>query len=416
MHKPDHEAEPQFSQPIRQILTMMVVIGLVGTGAWLSYGPIIEIVQANLYLNGFIVLVFSIGVLSCFWQVFGLISSVSWIEGFAMDRAGHEFVKAPRLLTSLATLLKSRAARMQISAQSSRSILDSMAVRLDETREITRYIINLLVFLGLLGTFYGLATTVPAVVDTIRSLAPSDGEGSGEVFGRLMSGLEKQLGGMGTAFSSSLLGLAGSLVVGLLDLFTGHGQNRFYRELEEWLSTITQLGFSANDGDLPGGLYDSGASDVAFHRMAESVEELHKTFIRAEDTQSETGERLAALTVALTALGGKLGQEKPQDQQAEAALQNAIAEQNRLLVRIADGQERVAGLVEHREEETTDAESRMRLRSIDVQLLRILEEMSAGRQDTVAELRADIAALTKAVRSQTRKPPTQPQAAPTRGR
>ncbi|MFT5638855.1 MAG: hypothetical protein ACI861_001678 [Paracoccaceae bacterium] len=412
MHRPDHhDAEPQFSQPFRQILTMTFVTGLLGTGAWLVHSQILEFVLANLYLNGFIVVVFLFGVFTCFWQVFGLISSVSWIEGFAMDRAGHKFVKSPRLLTSLATLLKSRSARMQISASSSRSILDSMATRLDETREITRYIINLLIFLGLLGTFFGLATTVPAVVETIRSLAPTDGESSAQVFGKLMVGLEKQLGGMGTAFSSSLLGLAGSLVVGLLDLLTGHGQNRFYRELEEWLSTITQVGFSAGDGEMAGGLYDSGSSDVAFHRMAESVEALHTTFIQSEATQSETSERLAGLTTALTALGERMASTTP-----DAAAQKAASDQNALLARIAEGQEAMANAMVQNEEEPVDAESRMRLRSIDVQLLRILEEMSAGRQDTVAELRADIASLTKAVRSQSRKPPVQPQTTPTRGR
>jgi hypothetical protein len=420
MLKPDQQdAEPQFSQPIRQILTMAVVAGLVGTGAWLSYGPFIKIVSANPYLNGFILMVFAIGVFSCFWQVFGLMFSVSWIKGFALDRVGHEFVGAPRLLTSLATLLKSRRAHTQLSASSSRSLLDSMATRLDESREITRYIINLLIFLGLLGTFYGLATTVPAVVDTIKSLAPSEGGDQSEVFGRLMNGLEKQLGGMGTAFSSSLLGLAGSLVVGLLDLFSGNSQNRFYRELEEWLSTMTQVGYSASDGEVGGVTYDSSGSEVAFHRMAESVEALHQTFIQGEATQAETGERLNNLTTALTQLGDRLAG----GQQPDAATKQAIAEQNALLARIADGQETIAAAMlkdgevpEPEEEAPIDAESRMRLRSIDVQLLRILEEMSAGRQDTVAELRADIAALTKAVRSQGRKPPVQPQAAPTRGR
>ncbi|NOX73457.1 MAG: biopolymer transporter ExbB [Alphaproteobacteria bacterium] len=416
MLKPDTQnAEPQFSQPIRQILTMTVLAGLVGTGAWISYVPFFEIVSANPYLNGFILMVFGIGVFSCFWQVFGLMFSVSWIKGFALDRVGHEFVGAPRLLTSLATLLKSRRAHTQLSASSSRSLLDTLATRLDESREITRYIISLLIFLGLLGTFYGLATTVPAVVDTIRSLAPTEGEDPGLVFGRLMTGLEKQLGGMGTAFSSSLLGLAGSLVVGLLDLFSGNSQNRFYRELEEWLSTMTQVGYSAGDGEGGGVSYDTSASDVAFHRMAESVEALHQTFIQGEATQAETGERLAGLSAALTSLGERLGGGQP-----DKAMQQAIAEQNALLMRIADGQEAIAAAMlkedEDVEEAPVDAESRMRLRSIDVQLLRILEEMSAGRQDTVAELRADIAALTKAVRSQSRKPPVQPQAAPNRGR
>ncbi len=417
MHNADSAADStaglQFSQPIRQILTMLVIIGVVGTSAWFAYKPILTIVMSNIYLNGFIVAVFLIGITTCFWQVFSLITSVSWIEGFAMDRAGHEYVTPPRLLVSLATLLKGRGARKQISASSSDSILDSIATRLDETREITRYISNILILLGLLGTFYGLATTVPAVVETIRSLAPVDGETATDVFGRLMTGLEKQLGGMGTAFSSSLLGLAGSLVVGLLDLFAGHGQNRFYRELEEWLSTITQVGFSASEieGQAATGERDSGAATVAFHRMAESVEELHKTFIRAEDLQSETSQRIGLLTQSLARLAENMGKPVPPDD----VLRKAILDQNQLLSRIAEGQEKISGLAEAKEEESVDAESRMRLRSIDVQLLRILEEMSAGRQDTVAELRADIAALNKAVRSLNRRPPTQPNVARERG-
>jgi hypothetical protein len=395
---------------------MFAIVGAVSVGAWFAFPSVGPIFETSPYLNGFIFMVFLIGVFACFWQVFSLVLSIIWIEGFAMQRAGHEFVKPPRMLVSLATMLRSRQARMQINAASSQSILDSMATRLDEGREITRYIINLLIFLGLLGTFYGLATTVPALIDTIRSLAPVDGEGVTEIFSRLMMGLQKQLGGMGTAFGSSLLGLSGSLVVGLLDLFTGNGQSRFYRELEEWISSITQVGFSVGGEDMPAGSFESGASDVAFHRMSESVEALHKTFIRAEATQTETAERINALTHALLDLNKKIGSEQKSDVQNNDVAQKAITDQNRLLSRIASGQDKMAEILQKQAEEPTDAESRMRLRSIDVQLLRILEEMSAGRQDTVAELRADMASLNKAVRSLNRKPPVQPQGAPSRGK
>ena len=146
--------------------------------------------------------------------------------------------------------------------------MDSVAQRIDEDREITRYIGNTLIFLGLLGTFYGLATTVPALVETIRSLNPADGEDGADIFARLQSGLESQLGGMGTAFSSSLLGLAGSLVVGLLELFASHGQNRFYRELEEWLSTITRLGLSSGEE----GSAETGVMVEFMNYMAEHME------------------------------------------------------------------------------------------------------------------------------------------------
>jgi hypothetical protein len=405
MTSAEREAEPQFSQPVRQIFTMLVVMGLVGTGTWFMMPLVWPVFLSSPYLNGFIAGVFVLGVVAGFWQVLGLISAVSWIEGFAMNRAGHEFVVPPRLLSSLATLLRSRSARMQISASSSKSILDSMATRLDETREITRYLINLLIFLGLLGTFYGLATTVPAVVETIRALAPSEGEAATDVFGRLMTGLEKQLGGMGTAFGSSLLGLAGSLVVGLLELFTGHAQNRFYRELEEWLSTITRVGFSSGDidPDRQGRGYESDASAIAFHRVAESIEELHKTFIRAEGTQADTAERIAGLTRVMQDLSKKLTA-----QQGDETARKQADEQTAILTRIAASQERVATLMQAQSEEAVDAESRMRLRSIDVQLLRILEEMSAGRQDTIAELRADLAAVDKSIRGLSRRPPQVP--------
>ena len=179
-----------------------------------------------------------------------LVVSVRWIEGYASGRAGHDLTVPPRLLAPLAALLRSRGTRGgHISSSAARSILDSVSARIDEARDITRYLTNLLIFLGLLGTLYGLSVTVPAVVDTIRALAPKDGETSAEVFTKLMTGLEAQLGGMGTAFSSSLLGLAGSVVVGLLELFAGHGQNRFYGELEEWLSGFTRLSIAGGDGD-----------------------------------------------------------------------------------------------------------------------------------------------------------------------
>ena len=172
---------------------------------------------------------------------------------------------------------------MQIAASSTRSILDSVATRIEEAREITRYIVNLLIFLGLLGTFYGLATTVPSLVETIRSLAPEDGESGFEVFNRLMNGLEGQLSGMGVAFSSSLLGLAGSLLVGLLELFAGHGQNRFYRELEEWLSSITRLGFSSGDGETS---TENALFTAVLDQMSEQMDAMRSMFEQSDETRT----------------------------------------------------------------------------------------------------------------------------------
>src|SRR5690606_22520791 len=173
MQKPVPEAEPTFSQPVRQVLLMLIVCGLVGAGAYLAYGRIFPIFLANPWLNGLIVSVFVLGVLTCFWQVVQLMQSARWIEGFAADRAGREITVPPQMLAPLAALLRTRGPRgTHISNSSARSILESVSTRIDEARDITPYLTSLLIFLGLLGTFYGLATTVPAVVDTIRALAP----------------------------------------------------------------------------------------------------------------------------------------------------------------------------------------------------------------------------------------------------
>ena len=381
MDQPDREVEPQFSTPYRQIVLMLIVLALTGAGAFLALPRVLPVFEANPWLNGFIFFVFVIGVIATFWQVIQLIGSARWIEGFAAQTPGHELTRPPSLLAPLATMLRGRGRRMQIASSSARSILDSVAQRIDEAREITRYIVSLLIFLGLLGTFYGLATTVPAVVDTIRSLAPQEGEEGIAIFNRLMTGLEQQLGGMGVAFASSLLGLSGSLVVGLLELFAGHGQNRFYRELEEWISTITRLGMSEGDGEGDG---DGGGramvAEVLDH-MTEQVEALQSTIAQSEMSRTLVDEKLGVLADSIERLTHRMSDQNP----VQVAL-----------MRVADGQERLIEAVEAREtSEGLDAESRMRLRSIDVQMLRILEEISAGRQETMTELRTDLAALTR---------------------
>ncbi len=383
MDRTDPEAEPQFALPIRQITLMLIVIALAALGSYVAFPRVAPVFLANPWLNGVIAGVFFIGVLACFWQVMQLINSVMWIKAFASDRPGYEGLHPPRLLASMAALLRSRGARMQISTTSSRSILDSVATRIDEARDITRYIVNLLIFLGLLGTFYGLATTVPAVVETIRSLAPQNGETSVDIFSRLMSGLEAQLGGMGTAFSSSLLGLAGSLIVGLLELFASHGQNRFYRELEDWLSTITRVGFASGEGEGHG--IDQSAVAAVLDQMVEQMDGLQTLFRRSDEGRSAVEARLEALTGSVERLTGKL--------------QEGAESERTVMSRVAQGQDRLIDALEKQAtNDHVDAESRMRLRSIDVQLLRVLEEMSSGRQESLQDLRTDLGALTRAVR------------------
>jgi len=380
MAQPDRKAKPQFSQPVRQISLMLIVLALTGVGAFLALPSVLPIFAANPWLNGVIIFVFVVGVLACFYQVTQLIGSVRWIENFASDNPVPD-TEPPQLLAPLASLLRQRGAKMQVSPTSTRSILDSVASRIDEVREITRYIVNMLIFLGLLGTFYGLATTVPAVVDTIRSLAPGEGEAGVDVFGRLMTGLEAQLGGMGVAFGSSLLGLAGSLVVGLLELFAGHGQNRFYQELEDWLSSITRVGLTtgdeANDQNIMASIMD---------QMVEQMGEMQQMFTQSDVSRSMVDDKLGKLADAVDRMTTRMERDDP----STAALE-----------RVADGQERLVTVLEgHTAGEGIDAESRMRLRSIDVQMLRILEEISAGRQETLAEFRKDISLLAKALSGQ----------------
>ena len=358
MRAPARQATPQFSQPVRQVLLMLAVVAAVVAGGYFAYARIYPIFLANPWLNGLILAVFAMGVLACFWQLVQLMQSVVWIEHFAANRTGYPQSRAPLLLAPLAALLGARGPGRALATGSARSILESVATRIDEARDITRYLANLLIFLGLLGTFYGLATTVPAVVDTIRALAPKEGDTAMSVFDKLMGGLEAQLGGMGTAFSSSLLGLAGSLVVGLLELFVTQSQNRFYRELEEWISSITRLGFAGADGEA------GEASALAV----------------VVDQMGALAERIEALTARIEA------------DQAGA-----------VLARLADTQQRLAAALEAQtavaQGLAEDAEGRMRLRSIDLQLMRLLEEVAAGRQESMAELRTDFAGLTRAILS-----------------
>lgn len=383
MDQPDQEAELHFSHPVRQITLMLIVLGLTAFAGYFALPQVLPVFIANPYLNGFIAFVFLIGVLACFGQMLSLISSVRWIEGFVSHAAAYEEAQPPQLLAPLASLLRSRGARSQISATSTRSILDSVATRIDEGREITRYLVNLLIFLGLLGTFYGLATSVPAIVETIGNLTPKAGESGSDVFARLQKGLESQMGGMGIAFASSLLGLAGSLVVGLLELFAGHGQNRFYRELEEWLSSITRLGFSSAEGESS--VEHSVISGVLDH-VAEQMESLQMMFTQSDVSRALVDDKLSQLVDGIGRMTDRMETQAPTTQ---------------VLLRVAEGQERLITTLEQQETgEGIDAESRMRLRSIDVQMLRILEEISAGRQESMAQVRTDMATLTRTIQDQ----------------
>lgn len=401
----DIEAQTHFTQPVRQIIIMVLVLALVAAGGYIAWPRVAPVFLANLWLNGFIALVFIFGVLTCFSQMFQLVGSVTWIVGFAESRPGHQITRAPRLLAPLAALLRARGSRTTIGSAAGRSILDSVATRIDEARDITRYIVNLLIFLGLLGTFYGLATTVPAVVETIRSLAPQEGEGGIDVFSRLMDGLEAQLGGMGVAFSSSLLGLAGSLVVGLMEIFAGHGQNRFYRELEEWLSTFTRVGYGASE-DASGAGEGGGHMVAALDQIVQQMDALQALYVDSDVSRSQVDESLARVVTSFEILTDKIDSTETA---SDAANDTVVA-----LERIAEGQEKLIALLGEKapspEAPVHDAESRMHLRALDKHMVQLMEELSAGRQESMADLRKDIASLTRALRDL--KPEQKPEFGP----
>ena len=231
--------------PRLYLARMIVFLILVGFIASILYPQIIQAFVANPGLNGLILGVLLLGIAYAFRQIFRLFPEVNWVNSFRIADPGLQIDHTPVLLAPMAALLRDRQGRMSLSTVSMRSLLDSLASRLDEARDISRYMIGLLIFLGLLGTFWGLLNTVTAVGATIESLDISQNE-SGVVFEELKTGLEAPLAGMGIAFSSSLFGLAGSLVLGFLDLQASQAQNRFYNDLEDWLSTVTDI--TAGDG------------------------------------------------------------------------------------------------------------------------------------------------------------------------
>ncbi len=195
---------------------------------------------ANVGLNGLIIGTLVLGIIYAFRMVWRLFREINWVNSFRLNDANEDVIAVPVLLGPMATLLGDRQGRTVLSTNTMRSLLDSLASRLDESRDLLRYLVGLLIFLGLLGTFWGLLQTVTSVGDAIKNLDVTAGQSS-NMFEELKSGLQRPLAGMGLSFSSSLFGLGGSLILGFFDLKASQAQNRFYHNLEDWLSTITDI-------------------------------------------------------------------------------------------------------------------------------------------------------------------------------
>src|SRR5712672_670256 len=237
----------KLSSPRIFLVRMSVFLILCALVVIVLYKQIWTAFLANAALNGLIIFVLAIGIALAFRQVIRLFPEIDWVNGFRLADPGLAVERPPVLLAPMAVLLRDRIGRMAISAQMMRGILDSIAARLDEARDTSRYMTGLLVFLGLLGTFWGLIETMGSVGSVISGLKP--GGDATAIFESLKEGLAAPLAGIGISFSASLFGLAGSLILGFLDLQTSQAQNRFYTELEDWLSTtVRDLGTAGDTG------------------------------------------------------------------------------------------------------------------------------------------------------------------------
>ncbi|TRL32053.1 flagellar motor protein MotA [Rhizobium straminoryzae] len=271
----------KLSNPVPFLWTMVLFLIIIGFIVAILYRQAHTAFVTNPGLNGLILGVLAIGVLLIFSQVISLIPEVRWFNSFRAAGSADRVGRQPRLLAPMASLL-GRSQRLALSATVLRSILDSIGTRLDESRDISRYLIGLLVFLGLLGTFWGLIGTIGSISEVIQGLDPNSGNNS-DILAALKSGLTAPLSGMGTAFSSSLLGLSSSLILGFLDLQAGRAQNRFYTELENWLSSVTDV---STELPVSGPVAGDNASDE-LRRVADQLRKLIAAQTKGEAAQHE---------------------------------------------------------------------------------------------------------------------------------
>jgi hypothetical protein len=329
-----------------------------------------------------------------FWnlrQVQRLYPEAAWVEDFRRPRQKLEQATPPVLLAPMARMLHGRAdgeRRITLSGQAMRTILDGIASRLDESRELSRYVTGVMIFLGLLGTFWGLLHTVSSVAAVINGMNLAGGDVNG-MFAQLKSGLAGPLAGMGTAFSSSMFGLSGALILGFLDLTAGQAMNRFYNELEEWLAGLTRLSSGAiggGDGETSVPVY----VQALLEQTAENMESLQRVLSRGEDGRAQAN-------TALLALNDRM-----------ATLSDTLRANQQLMVKLAEAQVALGPALARlgaARPDAPDEASRAHLRNIELLLNRLLTESEQGRAQSTAELRSDLKVLTRtiaAVRDDTR--------------
>ena len=376
------------TRPHAYLIRMSLFLGAVGTVCVTLFLPMRSFFLANTALNGLIVGVLFLGIVYNFRQVLRLYPEVSWIEDFrrnldedVLDPTSQKPVSDPQLLAPMAAMISNRDS-LSLSAMSLRSLLDGIASRLDESRDLSRYTIGLLIFLGLLGTFWGLLETVGSISNVIGGLSVESGDAAA-VFSSLKRGLETPLSGMGTAFSSSLFGLAGSLVLGFLDLQAAQAQNRFYNHLEEWLSSVTRLSSGAIGGDGEQGV--PAYVQALLEQTAESLENLQRTLARGQESRTNVDAGIHALANKIEILTDQM--------RTEQALMKSLAEtqvaMKPILQQVADNAGRSNGGVD----EATQAH----IRNLDVHVGRMVDELRTGRDDLVHQIRSEIKLLARTV-------------------
>ena len=289
------------TNPHRYLIRMLVFLLMVSAIAGLLYAPLFRAFMGNPALNGVILGALLLGIIYSFRQILRLDPERRWLMNVQKSGKLDSRQVKPVLLATVYAMLADQRQESQLSALSLRSVLDGVAARLDEGREISRYMIGLLVFLGLLGTFWGLLQTIGAVGAVVGSIdtASTDFEA---MMQQLKGGLDAPLSGMSTAFSSSLFGLAGSLILGFLDLQLGQAMGRFFNELEDWLSAFARFNDRTDTTDMNTGALATGMSEEA----ARALIHLGNAIAAGEDNRNRVLEQLGNVNMTLAALNEAL--------------------------------------------------------------------------------------------------------------
>ena len=375
-------------RPTPYLSRMAIFVVIVAVTVAVLFVPVSQAFMANPALNGLIIGVLVIGIGHNFRQVLRLQHEIGWVESVRdPDPDEPPPRRRPVLLATLAAAFGEERG-VRFSPVSMRSILDGVQSRVEEAGETARYLAGLLIFLGLIGTFWGLIQTVSAIADVIDGLQVSSGNMS-DVFGDLKSGLDAPLAGMGTAFSSSLFGLSGALVLGFLDLQSSQASSRFVNELEEWLSSLTRLTSSGSGTVLEDAEHSVPAYIQALlETTAENLEGLRRIVARTEEGRHTIGRNLELLAERLGALADRTREE-------QIAINRMIedqAETHALLRRLADGEQQVS----------MDIATRRHIANIDKSLALLREEARGGRAEIIEDLRAEIKLLARAMANQMR--------------